>query len=455
MIRYFAGNSLSESAKMLDRMPVPRFQPAVMSKASRPETATRLSAMHSFEHKAPDFDRFRYDRRRASYACDPHSTRGRLLEEGHSATRSDFQRDRDRIIHSTAFRRLKHKSQVFVYHEGDHFRTRLTHTIEVAQIARSLARALGLDEDLAEALALAHDLGHTPFGHAGEDALNEAMRNFGGFDHNAQALRIVTQLERRYAGFDGLNLSWEALEGLVKHNGPVLDEAGHPTPRYVKHGVPEDFLQFDKRYPLRLSDYASAEAQVAAIADDIAYNAHDIDDGLRAGLFVVGDLADVPLLKECLKEINTLWPGLEVQRVIHELGRRVITRLIEDVLAQSIAGLEACGSVDAVRKAGRSLVTFSSSGHEADLGIKGFLYPHMYRHKDVMRVRLEAEGVVRDLFAVYMAHPSELPEEWGAGLEHLSETQFARRIADYIAGMTDRFALLEHRRLFDVSPDLR
>ncbi len=414
-----------------------------------------MPANSDLAQQGSDFDRFRYDRRRAAYACDPHRSRGLLLTEPFSATRSDFQRDRDRIIHSTAFRRLKHKSQVFVYHEGDHFRTRLTHTIEVAQIARSLARALGLDEDLAEALALAHDLGHTPFGHAGEDALHEAMLPYGGFDHNAQALRIVTQLERRYAGFDGLNLSWETLEGLVKHNGPVLDGQGQPTARYQKHGVPEGFTEFDRLYPLGLHEHASAEAQVAALADDIAYNAHDIDDGLRAGLFAVPDLSEVPLLKECLLEINSLWPNLEVQRVIHELGRRLITRLIEDVLHTSISGLEACGSVDAIRGAGQTLVRFSEAGSLADRGIKGFLYPHMYRHKDVMRVRGQAEGVVRDLFAHYFKAPTELPDEWGAGLQSLTDQQLARRIADYIAGMTDRFALLEHRRLFDVSPDLR
>ncbi len=414
-----------------------------------------MPANREFGQQGDDFARFRYDRRRAAYACDPHSTRGRLLPEPVSATRSDFQRDRDRIIHSTAFRRLKHKSQVFVYHEGDHFRTRLTHTIEVAQIARSLARAFGLDEDLAEALALAHDLGHTPFGHAGEDALHEAMQQFGGFDHNAQALRIVTQLERRYAGFDGLNLTWETLEGLVKHNGPVIDATHQPTMRYRKNGVPRAFLEFDRQFSLELQDHASAEAQVAALADDIAYNAHDIDDGLRAGLFTIPDLAEVPLLNECLFEINSLWPNLEAQRVIHELGRRLITRLIEDVLHSSIGGLEACGSVDNIRQAGRSLVHFSEAGTLADTGIKGFLYPRMYRHKDVMRVRGQAEDVVRDLFACYINEPSELPDEWGEGIDTLSDQQLARRIADYIAGMTDRFALLEHRRLFDVSPDLR
>jgi dGTPase len=285
--------------------------------------------------------------------------------------------------------------------------------------------------------------------------LHEAMRDFGGFDHNAQALRIVTHLERRYAGFDGLNLSWETLEGLVKHNGPVLGADGQPTARYHKHGVPEGFIAFDHQFPLGLHEHASAEAQVAALADDIAYNAHDIDDGLRAGLFDLDDLLEVPLLSDCLREISQLWPGLEVQRVIHELGRRLITRMIEDVLQWSIAGLEACRSVDDIRGAGRTLVCFSGDGQRADAGIKGFLYPRMYRHKDVMRVRGQAEDVVRDLFGYYFKSPSELPDEWGVGLETLSDQQLARRIADYIAGMTDRFALLEHRRLFDVSPDLR
>src|SRR3712207_80217 len=274
------------------------------------------------------------ERWRAPYACDPWGSRGRLFPEAVSPTRSEFQRDRDRIIHSSAFRRLKHKTQVFVYHEGDHFRTRLTHTIEVSQIARALARSLGLDEDLAEALALSHDLGHTPFGHTGEDTLDECMAGFGGFDHNAQALRIVTRLEARYAEYDGLNLTWETLEGLVKHNGPLLDAAGHPTRRYEEGGVPAPILEYDALHNLQLGTHAGAEAQAAAIADDIAYNAHDIDDGLRAGLFAIEDLREVPFLDELLGEIDARYPGLEATRRIHELTRRVITRFVEDVVAE-------------------------------------------------------------------------------------------------------------------------
>jgi dGTPase len=274
------------------------------------------------------------ERWRAPYACDPWGSRGRLCPEAVSPTRSEFQRDRDRIIHSSAFRRLKHKTQVFVYHEGDHFRTRLTHTIEVSQIARALARSLGLDEDLAEALALSHDLGHTPFGHTGEDTLDECMAGFGGFDHNAQALRIVTRLERRYAAYDGLNLAWETLEGLVKHNGPLLDADGGPTLRYAARGVPLAILEYNAQHDLELSTYAGGEAQAAAIADDIAYDAHDIDDGLRAGLFTIEDLRQVPFLDGLLSEIEGLYPGLELSRRIHELTRRVITRFVEDVVAE-------------------------------------------------------------------------------------------------------------------------
>jgi dGTPase len=397
----------------------------------------------------------RFDRRRAPYACDPAAGRGRLLPEPSSPTRSDFQRDRDRIIHSTAFRRLKHKTQVFVHHEGDHFRTRLTHTIEVSQIARALARALGLDEDLAEALALSHDLGHTPFGHTGEDALDACMKPWGGFDHNAQALRIVTRLERRYADFDGLNLSWETLEGLVKHNGPLLDAEGRPTPRHAAQGVAGAILEFDAQWPLGLATHASAEAQAAAIADDIAYDAHDIDDGLRAGLFGLDDLRTVPFLADILAEIDAKWPGLERGRVIHELGRRVITRLIEDVIGEARLRLEGLESPDAVRAAGRAVIAFSPSAEEADRTIKTFLFANMYRHASVVAVRKQADRVLRDLFDAFAAEPGRMPQEWSAGIEALEPASRHRRIADYIAGMTDRFALQEHRRLFDATPDLR
>ena len=397
------------------------------------------------------------ERWRAPYACDPWGSRGRLCPEAVSPTRSEFQRDRDRIIHSSAFRRLKHKTQVFVYHEGDHFRTRLTHTIEVSQIARALARSLGLDEDLAEALALSHDLGHTPFGHTGEDTLDECMAGFGGFDHNAQALRIVTRLERRYAAYDGLNLAWETLEGLVKHNGPLLDAEGRPTLRYAARGVPLAILEYNAQHDLELSTYAGGEAQAAAIADDIAYDAHDIDDGLRAGLFTIEDLRQVPFLDGLLSEIEGLYPGLELSRRIHELTRRVITRFVEDVVAEGDRRLAALspGAAEDVRRAGDAVICFSNEMREADAAIKRFLYAHMYRHPKVMKVRAEADDVLRDLFRRFKAEPALMPEEWQADLPGDDEPRLARRVADYIAGMTDRYAILEHQRLFDVTPDLR
>jgi dGTPase len=397
------------------------------------------------------------ERWRAPYACDPWGGRGRLYPEPVSPTRSDFQRDRDRIIHSSAFRRLKHKTQVFVYHEGDHFRTRLTHTIEVSQIARALARSLGLDEDLAEALALSHDLGHTPFGHTGEDTLDECMASFGGFDHNAQALRVVTRLERRYADYDGLNLTWETLEGLVKHNGPLLDDQGRPTLKYAERGVPLAILEYNAQQDLELATHAGGEAQAAAIADDIAYDSHDIDDGLRAGLFDIEQLREVPFLDELLREIDARYPGLELSRRIHELTRRVITRFVEDVVAEGdrrIAALKP-GRADEIRQAGHTVVCFSPAMAQADAAIKRFLYAHMYRHPKVMKVRAEADDVLRDLFRRFRAEPELMPDEWRADLSKDDESRLARRVADYIAGMTDRYALLEHRRLFDVTPDLR
>jgi dGTPase len=396
------------------------------------------------------------ERWRAPYACDPVRSRGRLYSEAPSPTRSDFQRDRDRIIHSSAFRRLKHKTQVFVYHEGDHYRTRLTHSIEVSQIARSLARSLGLDEDLAEALALSHDLGHTPFGHTGEDALEACMAGFGGFDHNAQTLRVVTRLERRYAAYDGLNLTWETLEGLVKHNGPLLDAKGEPTLQYAARGVPLAILEYNGQQDLGLATYASGEAQAAAIADDIAYDSHDIDDGLRADLFTVEDLREVPFLDELLREVDERYPGLETSRRIHELTRRVITRFVEDVVAESELRLTALDPRDAdeIRQAGDTMVCFSAAIREADASIKRFLYPHMYRHPEVMRVRAQAEQIVRDLFRRFMDDPHAMPAEWQANLPD-DEPRLARRVADYIAGMTDRYAVLEHQRLFETTPDLR
>jgi dGTPase len=394
---------------------------------------------------------------RAPYACDPGSSRGRLHPEAASRSRSAFRRDCDRIIHSTAFRRLKHKTQVFVFDEGDHYRTRLTHTLEVTQVARALARSLDLDEDLAEALALAHDLGHPPFGHAGERALDECLSAFGGFDHNAQTLRVVTALERRYPAFDGLNLTWETLEGLVKHNGPLIDREGKSLERYRERGVPETILEYVGLQDLQLWSFASAEAQVAAMADDIAYDAHDMDDGLRAGLFDVDDVAALPLPGRIVGEVRAAYPGLDAGRLVHELVRRLIGLLIEDVVAETGRRLSRLGphSADDVRQAPFPVAGFSPSTGEADSAIKAFLKTRMYRHARVMQVMNQAASVVRDLFDRYSARPGDLPAEWQEGLAGAGEAARGRRIADFIAGMTDRYALAEHARLFDSTPELR
>jgi dGTPase len=394
---------------------------------------------------------------RAPYACDPGGSRGRLHPEPASKGRSPFRRDCDRIIHSTAFRRLKHKTQVFVFDEGDHYRTRLTHTLEVAQVARALARALRLDEDLAEALALAHDLGHPPFGHAGERALDACLTAFGGFDHNAQTLRVVTALERRYPTFDGLNLSWETLEGLVKHNGPLTGRDGKPIGPYRAHGIPETLVHYDRMQDLQLWSFPSAEAQVAAVADDVAYDAHDIDDGLRADLFRLDDLAAVALPGRIIADIGAAYPALDAGRLVHEFVRRLIGLLIEDVAAETGRRLAALAprSADEVRLAPSAVAGFSPAIGEADRAIKDFLKTRMYRHARVKRVMDEAAGVVRDLFAHYDAHPDDLPAEWQEGLAGVEEAARARRIADFIAGMTDRYALAEHARLFDSTPELR
>jgi dGTPase len=394
---------------------------------------------------------------RAPYASAPGSSRGRLYPEPVSATRNAFRRDCDRIIHATAFRRLAHKTQVFVFHEGDHFRTRLTHTLEVAQIARSLARALGLDEDLAEALALAHDLGHPPFGHAGERALDRCLAACGGFDHNAQTLRVVTALERRYPAFDGLNLSWETLEGLVKHNGPLTLRDGSPSEPYRERGLPYAIAVYNNMQDLQLWSFASAEAQVAAIADDIAYDAHDIDDGLRAGLFVLEDLAAVPLIHGILRQIREQHPALDPPRLVHELVRRLITQMIEDVIAETSGRVRALAprSADDVRRAQQPVAGFSKGMAEADRAIKGFLYPRMYRHSRIMHIMDEAERRVCALFARYLQHPDDMPAEWARVPEGGDEAARLRHVADFIAGMTDRYALMEHARLFDSTPELR
>jgi dGTPase len=378
---------------------------------------------------------------------DETESRGRLVSEPPSPTRSAYARDRDRILHSTAFRRLNYKTQVFVYHEGDHFRSRLTHSLEVAQIARALARSLAVDEDLTEALALAHDLGHPPFGHAGERALDAAMTHAGGFDHNAQSLRVVTALEKKYAKFDGLNLTWETLEGLVKHNGPLLG----PRP------VPEAVLAYCANQDLDLTTYPSIEAQVAALADDIAYNNHDVDDGYRAGCFSFAELADVPIAGRLLGEVDAGHPGLEDTRRLYELNRRLITAMVNDAVAETRARLGALGpkSVHDVRHAGRPVVAFSEA-MERELGaLRAFLFARVYRHERVMRIMGEAEDVVLELFQRYAGDEAALPSEWREQAPETGTREYARHIADFIAGQTDRYALAEHRRLFDATPDLR
>ncbi len=382
----------------------------------------------------------------APYATDPSASRGRFVPEPESATRTVFQRDRDRIIHSGAFRRLKYKTQVFVYHQGDHYRTRLTHTLEVAQIARSLARYFQVDEDLAEALALAHDLGHPPFGHSGEDALHEVMKPFGGFDHNGQGLRIVTALEARYAGFDGLNLTWETLEGLAKHNGPLIPASGD-TAR-----LPWAVTEHARQQDLELHTQPGIEAQIAALSDDIAYNTHDVDDGLRAGLFSVEDLADQPLVGPLISEVARQHPGLAKSRLIHETTRRMIDRMINDLLEETTRRIAAAdpGSAADIRSLSRPVVAMSRDMETANRGLKTFLFKRMYRHFEVNRRATKARRVVGELFELLHRDPGCLPTRWQEAAEGGDETVRARVVCDYIAGMTDRYALDEHRRLFDL-----
>ena len=377
---------------------------------------------------------------RANYACTPSDSRGRLYPEAESGPRSCFQRDRDRIIHASSFRRLKHKTQVFVEHEGDYFRTRLTHSIEVAQVARTIARALGANEDLTEAIALAHDLGHTPFGHTGEDALCDLMAPYGGFDHNAQAIRIVTNLERHYADFDGLNLTWESLEGIAKHNGPVAAP------------YPWALAEYDARHDLELTTYASLEAQIAAIADDIAYNHHDLHDGLRAGLFEVADIMALPLVAPCFGEVDTAYPNLDPTRRRHEALRRFFGVLVEDVIAYATTALGALdpASPQDIRHAGRAMVRFSDQVFADLKEVRAFLFTRMYRAPRVVETRAIVTDVVNDLFPHMMAHPDQLPRQWQAEVRAAQDdTTLARLVCDYIAGMTDRFALQTHRRIFN------
>ena len=381
---------------------------------------------------------------RAPWAEYPEHSRGRLTPEPISRTRNAYARDRDRIIHATAFRRLKEKTQVFVAHEGDHYRTRLTHSLEVAQIARSLAHALRLDTDLAETVALAHDLGHPPFGHAGEDELQAQMQPWGGFDHNVQTFRVVTRLEHRYPRFEGLNLSWETVEGVVKHNGPVSHRLDEPAWKAIADYAPA--------WDLRLGTFASLEAQAAAIADDIAYNNHDVDDGVQAGLFTLDDLADVPLIGPVLLGVRRDWPDIDERMIRIEAVRRMIGVMIEDVLAETERRIEAANirSSEDVRTADRMLVAFSPA-MLADLGVlRQFLFERMYRHYRVNRTRSQARRLLGEMFQLFMAEPATLPPEWSGKAGTAGEAKRARAVCDYIAGMTDRYAIEEHRKLFSL-----
>lgn len=370
-------------------------------------------------------------REQAPYAVDPLRSKGRKIPEPPCPHRTEFQRDRDRLIHSSSFRRLKHKTQVFIANEGDHYRTRLTHSLEVAQISRTLARSLGLNEDLAETIALAHDLGHPPFGHAGERALNEMMAHYGGFDHNAQALRVLTLLEHRYAAYDGLNLTWETLEGLVKHNGPLVQN------------VDETILAFNAEFDLHLHTQASLEAQVAALADDIAYCTHDVDDGLRAGLLQLEELAHMPIVGECWQQALAQYPNATRAQLIYETTRRLISILIDDVRTQTIRNLQTARPMraDDIRNHPAPLCRFSSETWESVKALKDYMFEHVYHSPQVMQKMHEAEAQLKGLFLHFMAHPNDLPEEWQiTGDEH----QRARRICDYLAGMTDLYVLQQY-----------
>ncbi len=378
----------------------------------------------------------------AIFASRSEHSRGRLFDESISTFRSCFQRDRDRIIHCSAFRRLKHKTQVFVEHEGDYFRTRLTHSIEVAQVARTIAGVLGLNEELTEAVALAHDLGHTPFGHTGEDALNELMEPYGGFDHNAQAVKIVTNLERHYADFDGLNLTWETLEGIAKHNGPVTG------------ALPYALAEYNARHDLELHTYASAEAQVAALADDIAYNNHDLHDGLRAELFSTDEIAELPILRDCFAAVDEKYPDLNYYRRRHEALRRFFGILVDDVMAvarKNLADLDP-QTAQEIRDAGRPMVRFSDGLWQDLKVIRKFLFVRMYRAPSVVVVRKDVTRKVKELFPLFMQRPNLLPKQWRKDVADVkNETELARIVCDYIAGMTDRFALQQYDELLGSS----
>jgi dGTPase len=382
----------------------------------------------------------------AAYACIPEESRGRVNPEPDSATRTCFQRDRDRIIHSAAFRRLQYKTQVFVNHEGDFFRTRLTHSLEVAQIARSVCRYLQLNEEMGEGLALAHDLGHPPFGHAGEDALQETMEPFGGFDHNAQSLRVVTRLEERYAGFDGLNLTWETVEGIVKHNGPLTG------PQSKGKDLPRAITEYPGYQDLELNTFAGPEAQVASLSDDIAYNNHDIEDGLRAGLFTIYDLKDVPLVGPVFAQVRKDHPDLDENRLIHESIRAMIGEMVIDLLEETKKRLSdaAPKTADEIRALDHPIADFSEAMHANDKALKKFLFQNMYRHTKLNRMTSKARRVVKELFGLLIKEPECLPDEWRRKANAPDSVITAQVVADYIAGMTDRHAVDEHQQLFDL-----
>lgn len=391
----------------------------------------------------------------APYACKSAQSHGRIYDEPESRTRNAFARDRDRIIHSAAFRRLKYKTQVFVYHEGDNYRTRLSHSIEVAQIARSMARSLGCHEDLAEAVALAHDLGHTPFAHVGEDVLDECLERYGGFDHNDQSLRVLTRLEKRYLDFDGLNLTWETLEGVVKHNGPVLVDG-----KTIKD-MPDTIREVSENFDLRLDSFASVEAQIAALSDDIAYNNHDIDDGIRADFFTLDDLEGLPLVGDIVRDVRRKHPNLTKGRLKHEIIRELIGHMMADVLEETRKRLAALDpqSPDDVRNAKQRVVAFSDEMKAVDKQLREFLYENMYREYRVNRMRRKVANIVRELYELLMDYPQCLPKDWQEDIanhgDHDPEYWRSRVITDYIAGMTDRYALLEHQRMFDPYRDIK
>lgn len=397
-------------------------------------------------HSCQDMTRHTHQQTLAAYACHMKDCRGRLFDENESPGRSPFQRDRDRIIHSTAFRRLEYKTQVFVNHEGDHYRTRLTHSLEVAQLSRSIARELSVDEDLSEAVALAHDFGHTPFGHAGERALHDVMKDFGGFDHNAQTLHILTKLEAKYADFDGLNLTWECLEGAAKHNGPLVDAKG-------KGKLPKIIEEYNKKHDLWLHTWPGVEAQISALSDDIAYNNHDMEDGIRAGLFGLSDIVDLPIVGEEYAKLTKKYPDLEQGRLIHEVKRHVIHRMVGDLVSETLKNIKdhKIKSADEVRNLGQATVAFSDDMEKHIKTIKDFLWEHMYYHYRVNRMTAKARKIVRDLFYFFLEEPQCLPTNWQVGCDGAGGKKTAAIVSDYIAGMTDRYATDLHRKVFDVS----